>query len=88
MGQLDSSTEFSVEVWLGDAIVQKSINTDFFSARVIFENNMKAIASRKAPMKIRMSYLYYKKYEVTNEDFIEFTNTLWDSAHKKGEQND
>ena len=72
-----------VQVWIGTAIVdEKIISMTKNTSEQHFKKISSQISRENRPMKVKISYKYYMPYEKINEDYIEFTNKIWDNAYK------
>jgi len=74
---------FKIQIWLGDALVDnQQMQTSEQMAEIQFKQIIMQLANDPRPMKARISIDYQLEDGKMTEDSIEFTNKVWDNAHK------
>jgi len=75
-------TDYSLKVYLGDAIVNQGNVQGWMGAQQNMAQMVQQIANERQPMKVSCSRNYYKwDGSLMHEEYLEFSNKIWDNAH-------
>ena len=77
-------TDYSQKVYLGDAIVNHGNVKGWMGAQQNMVQMVQQIANERQPMKVVCSRNYYKwDGSLMHEEYLEFSNKVWDNAHQQ-----
>lgn len=77
------TTEYTLKVYLGDAVVNQGTIQGRMGAQQNMMQIIQQLSNERQPMKAVCSRNYYKwDGSLLHEETLEFSNKVWDNAHK------